>query len=127
MTTFGFFQQQLTPNFRIWFCDENVRYIMSQVTKRLAEKYTDKIEIEYDRAYNMLLHTYSYWRGPLDLDQLLEMTICDFVTDIDTDIQWRNRFNHFDPRRLYKPDSDITMQEKVKLKPGYKLTFQMNY
>jgi len=55
------------------------------------------------------------------------MVICNFVNDLMTDIQFRNRFNDYEPRRILMPDTDLTAQEKIKLKPSYKLTFQMNY
>ena len=127
MSTSGIFQQNTDPNFRIWVSDENVRYIQSEVTRRLSEKYTDKIEVEYDRARDMLVQTMGTWRGPLTLNELLEMVICDFVKDIDTDIEWRNRFNHFNPRTLYFPGTDITREEKVKLRTPFKFEFQMHY
>lgn len=123
----GFFQQELTPNFRLWISDENVRYIQREVTRRLSEKYSEKIELEYDQVREMLLDTLGRWRGPLTQNELLEMVICDFVKDVDTDIEWRNRFNSYNPRTLYFPGTGITREEKVKLNPGFKFEFQMNY
>jgi hypothetical protein len=125
--TSGFFQQEMDPNFRLWVSDENVRYIQRELARRLKEKYTDNISVEYDRVRNMLIQTMGTWRGPLTLNELLEMVICDFVKDIDTDIQWRNRFNDFEPQTLYFPGTDLTMEEKVKVNPGYKWVFNMNY
>jgi len=127
MTTIGFFQQSLDPNFRFWMSDENVNYIRHEASRRLSEKYSDKIELEYDWVYSMMLHTKSTWRGPLTLNEFLEMVICDFVKDINTDIEWRNRFNQYEPRTLYFPGTDLTREDKVKLNPGYKWEFQMNY
>lgn len=127
MTTAGFFQQQVCPNFRIWVSDENIKYIQQQVSKRLADIYIEPIKLDYDRARSMLIHTIQTWRGPQTLDELLEMVITDFVTDINTDIEWRTRFNAYEPRTLYFPGTDLTREDKVKLKPGYKLEFQMNY
>ena len=127
MPTLGFFQEQDDPNFRLWTSDENIRYIQSQVTQRLQQRYYERITLEYDRVRSMLLHTMDTWRGPLTQNELLEMVICDFVKDITTDIEWRNRFNHFDPRTLYFAGTDLTREEKVKLNPGYKWEFQMNY
>lgn len=127
MTNIGLFQQNMDPNFRIWVSDENVKYIQREVTRRLGEKYCDQIDVEYDRVRNMLIQTMGTWRGPLTLNDLLEMVICDFVKDIDTDIEWRTRFNSYNPRTLYFPGTDITREEKVKLNPGFKFEFQMNY
>ena len=127
MSTSGFFQQNFDPNFRLWVSDENVRYIQREVTRRLSEKYYEKIEVGYDNARDMLVQTMGTWRGPLTLNELLEMVICDFVKDIDTDIEWRNRFNNYDPRTLYFPGTDLTREEKVKLNPGFKFEFQMKY
>lgn len=127
MTTAGFFQQNVDPNFRLWFSDENIRYVQREVARRLSEKYYETIEVPYDRVRDMLIQTIGRWRGPLTQNGLLEMVICDFVTDIDTDIQWRNRFNNYEPRTLYFPGTDLTREEKVKLNPGYKWEFQMNY
>lgn len=127
MATPGYFQQNLDPNFRLWVSDENVTYIQHELARRMRQKYQENISVEYDRARDMLIQTMGTWRGPLTLNDLLEMVICDFVKDIDTDIEWRNRFNHFNPRTLYFPGTDITREEKVKLNPGYKWEFQMNY
>ena len=127
MPTIGLFQQNMDPNFRLWVSDENIRYIQRELARRLHEKYYENISVEYDRVRSMLIHTMDTWRGPLTLNELLEMVICDFVKDIDTDIEWRNRFNHFNPRTLYFPGTDLTREEKVKLNPGRKLEFQMNY
>ena len=125
--TSGFFQAQVTPNFRLWISDENIRYIQKQVTERFKKVYIERIELDYDYVRSMLIHTLTTWAGPLTLDELLEMVICDFVTDINTDIEWRNRFNHYDPRTLYFPGTDLTREDKVKVNPGYKFEFQMNY
>jgi len=127
MTTLGFLQPEVDPNWGYWISAENIRYIQSEVARRLHQKYIENIEVEYDRVKSMLIHTKSTWRGPLTLNELLEMVICDFVKDIDTDIEIRNRFNSYNPRTLYFPGTDITREEKVKLKPGYKFEFQMRY
>lgn len=126
MTT-GFFQYNFDPNFRMWMSDKNVKFIQLEVSRRLKEKYFETIEPEYDWVREMLLSTHEKWRGPLTQDELLEMVICNFVQDIQTDIEWRNRFNHFNPRTLYYPGTDLTREEKVKLKPSVKWEFQMNY
>lgn len=127
MSTAGFFQQSVDPNFRLWVSDENIRYIQHEIGRRMREKYNENISVEYDRVRDMLIQTMGTWRGPLTQNDLLEMVICDFTKDIDTDIEWRNRFNHFDPKTLYFPGTDITREEKVKLNPGFKWEFQMNY
>ena len=127
MTTAGFFQQNTDPNFRLWVSDENIRYIQSEVTRRLKQKYYESLMVEYDWVRDRLVQTITTWRGPQTLNDLLEMVICDLVKDLDTDIQWHNRFNDFNPRTLYFPGTDITREEKVKLNPGYKFEFQMNY
>lgn len=127
MPLIGLFSQNFDPNFRTWVCDENVRYIQREISRRLSEKYVQNITMEYDTIRNMLIQTMGRWMGPLTLDDLLEMVICDFVNDINTDIEWNARFNHFEPRTLYFPGTDLTREEKVKLNPGYKLVFQMNY
>ena len=125
--TSGFFQSQLDPNFNIWFSRGNVKFIQCEVERRLQLKYIEHITVEADSVRSMLIETFETWRGPLSLNELLEMVICDFVNDIDTDIQWKSRFNHFDPKTLYFPGTDITREEKVKLKPSFKWEFQMNY
>ena len=127
MSTAGFFQQSVDPNFRLWVSDENIRYIQHEIGRRMREKYNENISVEYDRVRDMLIQTMGTWRGPLTQNDLLEMVICDFTKDIDTDIEWRNRFNHYDPKTLYFPGTDITREEKVKLNPGFKWEFQMNY
>ena len=127
MPTSGFFQQEFDPNFRLWVSDENVRYMQKEIARRMQKKYFENISVEYDRVRDMLIQTMGRWRGPLTLNELLEMVICDFVKDIDTDIEWRNRFNNYEPRTLYFPGTDLTREEKVKLNPGYKLVFNMNY
>jgi hypothetical protein len=125
--TSGLFQQEFDPQFRLWFCDENVRYIQREVTRRLQAQFLERIELEYDYVRNMLVQTHSTWRGPLTLNDLLEMVICNFVQDITTDIEWRNRFNHFEPRTLYFPGTDLTREDKIKLRPTFKFEFQMRY
>ncbi len=59
------------------------------------------------------------------------MVICNFVKDIDTDIEWRNRFNNCNPMTLYQgplAGDLLTREEKVKLNPNtFKLEFQMRY
>lgn len=127
MSTAGFFQQNVDPNFRLWVSNENIIYIQREIARRMNEKYYENISVEYDRVRDMLIQTMGTWRGPLTLNELLEMVICDFVKDIDTDIEWRNRFNSYNPRTLYFPGTDLTREEKVKLNPGYKWEFQMNY
>jgi hypothetical protein len=123
----GFFQSQCDPLYRIWISDENVKYIQSEVTKRFKDIYSERIELEFDYVRNMLIHTLTTWLGPLTLDELLEMVVTDFVTDINTDIEWRSRFSNCEPRTLYFPGSDLTREDKQKLNPGYKLVFNMNY
>ncbi len=125
--TSGFFQEQLTPNYRNWISSYNIKYIQDQVTERFKKLYVERIELDYDYVRSMLIHTLTTYRGPNSLDDLLEMVICDFVTDINTDIEWRNRFNQYEPRTLYFPGTDLTREEKVKVNPGYKFEFQMNY
>jgi len=125
--TSGFFQEQLTPNYRLWLSNSNIKYIQDQVTERFKNIYVERIELDYDYVRSMLIHTLTTWKNPVSLDDLLEMVICDFVTDINTDIEWRNRFNHYEPRTLYFPGTDLTREEKVKVNPGYKFEFQMNY
>lgn len=127
MPTQGLFQAESDPNFTFWVNDRNIRYIQAQVTKRLAERYCGVNEVEYDYVRTMLIDTYYTWRNPQTLNELLEMVICNFVTDITTEIEWRNRFNDYNPRTLYFPGTGLTREEKVKLNPGYKFEFQMNY
>lgn len=127
MPTLGFFSQNFDDTFRKWSSDENIKYIQREASRRLRQKYLETIEPEYDWVRSMLLHTITTWRGPLTLDELLEMVICNFVTDIDTDIESRNRFNSFNPRTLYFQGTNLTREEKVKLKPSYKFVFNMNY
>ena len=127
MTTTGFFQYNFDPNFRMWISDKNIKFIQLEVSRRLKESYYETIEPEYDWVREMLISTREKWRGPLNQDELLEMVICNFVQDIETDIETRNRFNNFNPRTLYYPGTDLTREEKVKLKPSPKWEFQMNY
>ena len=127
MTTPGAFRTEVDPQYRIWISPENVRYVQREVARRLRATYREYIEVPYDRVHSMLIHELDYWRAPLTLNELLEKTICTFVSDIDTDIQWESRFNDYEPRRLYKLGSGITREEKVKLNPGYKFEFQMRY
>lgn len=127
MTIIGFFQETLSPNFRLWTSKENINYIQKEVGRRLNKKYCGDISVEYDTVRNMLIQTMTTWRGPLTQNGLIEMVICDFVKDINTDIEWRNRFNDYNPKTLYFPGTNITREEKVKLNPGYKFEFQMNY
>jgi len=127
MSTSGFFQQNVDPNYRKWLSDENIFYIQKEIGRRMREKYKENISVEFDTIKNMVIHTKTTWKGPLTLNDLLEMVICNYVTDIDTDIEWQNRFNDYNPRTLYFPGTGITREEKVKLNPGYKWEFQMNY
>ena len=127
MTTQGFFQNQFDPNFRLYFSDENVRYIQREVSRRMRERYFQNIELEYDYVRQMFIQTYGYWRGPQTLDELIEMVICNFVQDITTDIEWNARFNDYNPRTLYFSGTSLSRQEKVKLKPSYKWEFNINY
>ena len=126
-STSGFFQPILDPNYNYWNSDENVKYIQREIARRLGTKYIEYIEVPFDIVKNMLNRTKETWRGPLTLNELLEMVVCDFVKDIDNDIQQTSQFNDFNPRTLYYPGTDLTREEKVKLNPGYKFEFQMNY
>lgn len=126
--TSGFFSQQVDPNYRFWYSEDNVRYVQKEVARRLRQKYIEYIEVPFNRVKSMIDHTRTTWRGPLTLDELLEMVICDLVKDIDTDISWNTRFNDYNPRTLYYPGTGITRQEKVKLNSRRnKLTFMMTY
>lgn len=123
----GFFQSILTPNFRLWVSNENIKYIQREVTKRFREIYTERIELEYDYVRSMLIHTLTTWNSGLTLDELLEMVVTDFINDISNEIQWQQRFNNCEPRTLYFPGSDLTREDKIKLNPSRKLVFNMNY
>lgn len=127
MTTPGFFQQQLDPQYRIWYSDENVRYIQREVARRLKKKYIEYIEVGFDDVREMLESTYHTWRGQTNLAELLERVVCNFVTDIDTELTGRDQFSHCNPRTLYFPGTGITREERVKLKWSPKFEFQMNY
>lgn len=127
MTTPGFFQQQLDPQYRLWYSDENIRYIQREVARRLQKKYIEYIEVGYDDVREMLESTYHTWKHPEDIDTLLERVICDYVTDIDTEISGRYQYSQFNPRTLYFPGTGITREERVKLKHSPKFEFQMNY
>lgn len=123
----GFFQEQVDPVYNVWFSGKNVQYIQKEVARRMGLKYAGYIEPEASWVMESLQDTYTTWNGPLTLNELLEMVICNFVQDINTDIEWTTRFNHCNPRTLYHPGTGITREEKVKLNPGYKFEFQMNY
>lgn len=127
MVTPGFFSSQSQPASRLWFNDKNVAYIQQEVTRRLANEFEGTNEVAFDFARERLHHTYYYWRGPLTLDELLEKTICDLVSDIRTEIEMHTRFDHFDPMTLYDPGTGLTREEKVKLRKPFKFEFQMNY
>lgn len=125
--TSGMFMQQLDPNFRIWTSEKNMKYIQSEVTRRLSKKYVDPVIFDLEAIRTYFIHNLTSNHQPMNLDQLLEHTICLITQNLDTDIEWYSRFNNFEPRTLYHPQSGITMAEKVKLKQGYKLEFQMRY
>lgn len=129
MPTPGFFQQQLDPNYAKWYSDEHVSYIQREVAKRLRNehRYLEYIEVGCDDVREMLESTHGKWHDPIGLQSLLEMVITNFVTDIDTDLQQQRQFSHCNPRTLYFPGTGITREERVKLNPGYKFEFQMNY
>lgn len=128
MPTAGLFQLQSDPNFSLWINDENIRYIQSEVTRRLAQTHCGHNEVGYDYVRTMLIDTYYTWRNPQTLNELLEMVICNFVTDITTEIERQNNpFDQYNPRTLYFPGTGITREERVKLNPGFKFEFQMNY
>ena len=126
--TSGFFQQQLDPNYRFWYSDENVRYVQTEIARRLRQRYIEYIEVPFDRVKSLIDHTRTTWRGPLDLDSLLEMVVCNEVQGIINEIENDTRFNDFNPRTLYFPGTGISREEKVKLNSRRgKLNFVMNY
>lgn len=126
--TSGFFQQQLDPNYRLWYSDQNIRHIQTEVMRRLSQKYIERIMISFDQAKSALDTYRTGWNGPLTLDELLEGTICDIVKNITTEIDKQSQFSHFEPRTLYFPGTDLTMQEKFPLNSRRnKLIFNMNY
>jgi hypothetical protein len=125
--TSGFFQAQVCDTYRLWLSSQNIKYVQNQVTERFKKVYLERIELDYDYVRAMMNHTLFTWRGLNTLEEFLEMVITDFITDINTDIEWRSRFNQYEPRTLYFAESDITREEKVKVNPGYKFEFQMNY
>jgi len=127
MTTPGMFQQVLDPTFDKVISRESILYIQKEIARRLSLKYNENISIKCDEIREKLLETMTKWRGPLSPPELYEMVICNTVADIDTDIQTRERFSHFDPRTLYDGGFGITREERVKLKPSPKWEFQMNY
>jgi len=126
--TSGFFQQQLDPNYRLWYSDQNIRHIQTEVMRRLSQKYIERIMISFDQAKSALDTYRTSWNGPLTLDELLEGTICDIVKNITIEIDKQSQFSHFEPRTLYFPNTDLTMQEKVKINSRRpKMEFQMRY
>lgn len=134
MSQTGLFTQILNSNYcDEWFSDKNVRYVQQEIANRLGKKYLEYIEVDCGTIKMMLIKTFDDYRFPLTRDELLEMVICNFTEDINTQIEHDQRFSNFDPRILYKndnsnrPGTDITMQEKVKVKHSPKLEFQMNY
>lgn len=128
MPNIGLFQAESDPNYSVWINDRNIKYIQSEVARRLAQTHCGRNEVAYDYARRMLIDTYTTWRNPQTLNELLEMVICNFVTDITTEIERQNNpFDSYNPRTLYFPGTGITREERVKLNPGYKFEFQMNY
>jgi hypothetical protein len=127
MVTSGMFQQQVDPKYQLWFSQENIEYIQQEVARRLLQEFTSYNEVTYDFAKQRLLSTFYEWNSPLTLNQLLELVICDLVEEIRTEIEWHTRFDNFDPLRLYTTESGITREEKVKLRPSRKFTFNMRY
>lgn len=92
-----------------------------------AKGYKEYIEVGYEDVREMLESTHHKWRNPIQLKDLLEMVIVDYVTDIDNDMQSQRRFANINPRTLYFPGTGLTREEKVKVNPGYKFEFQMKY
>ena len=127
MVTSGFFQQQLTPNYRIWTSDKNVEYIQYEVQRRLAQEFQGSNQVTFSFAKQRLVDTLNEWRGPLTQSQLLELVICDLVSDIRTEIEQNTRFDNFDPLNLYNMGTGITREEKVKLRKPRKFEFIMRY
>jgi len=127
MVTPGFFQSIVTPNYRTWISDKNIRYVQYEVARRLSKEFTSYNEVDYDLIRERLNDTLNEWRGPLTLNELLEKVICDFVSQIRTEIEWHTRFDNFNPRTLYYPGTGITREEKVKLAKPKKFTFTMKY
>ena len=125
--TSGMFMQQLDPNFRIWTSQKFMKYIQSQVTQRLAKKYVDPIVYDLDSIRAYFIQNLTSIHQPLPFNDLLEYCICNIVTALDNELSQNIQFNNFEPRTLYHPQSGITMAEKVKLRQGYKLEFQMRY
>jgi len=121
------FQQQLDPKYQLWFSPENIEHIQKEVARRLLQEYTSYNEVTYEFARQRLLDTFYEWNGPLTLNELLELVICDLVEEIRTEIEWHTRFDGFDPLRLYTIESGITREEKVKLRAPRKFTFNMRY
>src|SRR3972149_1787327 len=116
--TAGFFQPILDPEWRAWMEDERLfYYIQKEVARRLKQKYIEYIEVPIDTVKVNLLHTKEFWRGPLNLDELLEMTIYNLTSEIDTDLEnLNNRFHQYNPRTLYFGFDGITKEEKIKMK-----------
>lgn len=127
MVTSGMFQLQMDPKYQVWFSDQNVIYIQKEVARRLLQEYTSYNEVTYEFARQRLLDTFYEWNGPLTLNELLELVICDLVEEIRTEIEWHTRFDNFDPFKLYTTESGITKEEKVKLRPSRKFVFNMRY
>jgi len=127
MTTAGFFRQTLDPSYRFIVSRENIEYIQREVAKRLGQKFIEYIEVPYWDVESSLIFTMGAWKFPLSISELLEKVICDFVESFNNEYEDKIRFNSYDPMKLYKANSDITREEKVKLKAGYKFEFQMNY
>lgn len=121
------FQLQMDPKYQVWFSQENVVYIQKEVARRLLQEYTSYNEVTYEFARQRLLDTFYEWNGPLTLNELLELVICDLVDEIRTEIEWHTRFDNYDPFKLYTTESGITREEKVKLRPSRKFVFNMRY
>ena len=127
MTTPGMFQQELVPNYSRIYNTSNYMYIQREVGRRLLHKYKRYNEVTLELARDKLQTVHDYWRGPLNIHELLEHTIRQLVGEIDTEIAQHTQFDHMDPSILYHPESGITREEKHKLRTLPAFEFQMNY
>jgi hypothetical protein len=125
--TSGFFLQNCSPLYRQWTSQKFMKYIQSEVTRRLAKKYVDPVIYDLDAIRTYFIHNLTSNHQPMNLDQLLEHTICLIVQALDTELEGYSRFNNFEPRTLYHPQSGITMAERVKTRQTPKFEFQMRY
>ena len=55
MTTPGFFRTEVDPEYNFYINPKNVRYVQSEITRRLKFKFIEEIEVPYEDVKSMLI------------------------------------------------------------------------